>query len=1218
MNVLDPVTVPLASTTLIEASAGTGKTHTITTLYLRCLLEIPLDVRQILVVTYTNAATAELRDRIRERVREALAAFRQQDAGRDAILAALLEARNAAGSLRRDCVRLVRALQDFDEAAIFTIHGFCQRMLQENAFESRAPFDAELAGEPVVLRDEVVRDFLALRLVEAPEPVVRAAARYGVRQLALDRLARAAGSNPRLTILPETVERPDVDAAYAVWRAAFGRAVEVWHARREEIVAALSDRQRMSGTYYRPDWVRAWAQAMDAHLLAGMPGLCDKFRRFGKFTTAEVRKGARRSPPPTHEFFAACDRLLGEDRALERVLERHALWLRRDFVEYARNELRRRNEDANRQSFDDLLHRLADALAGGGGQQLRDAIANRFHAALIDEFQDTDPVQYEIFRRIYGGRDQPLFLIGDPKQAIYSFRGADVYTYMAARDDAGDRRHTLDTNYRSDARLIDAVNALFRGPRRPFLLDRIDFQPVRPAAEAREPLGGALEGKAPFQILLSSEEKIGRARGEELLPALVAAEISRLLQLGGRIGGRDLEAGDVAVLCRSNKQARFIQAELQKLYVPSVLQGDSSVFDTPEAGEIERVLLAMADPGDASALRSALATAMIGLDAVDLAALQRDEQAWDERVRQFAELRERWATDGFVPAFRRMLDGLGVQARLLERLDGERRLTNVLHVAELLQNAAAESHRGPLALIEWLHRMRRDALSRGDLAAEAEQIRLESDANRVKITTIHQSKGLEYPVVYCPFLWGNLFEKKPREPVRFHAPERGWRAELDLGSEHWNDHKERADLEELAENLRLLYVAVTRARHRCTIVWGAFAGGGSSALGYLLHRPADLADSASLAQVVAAVGERTASLETIRNDLERLVREAGGAIEVADLPTSAGPPYRVRPAAIGALAPRATRRPPLATTWRLSSFTALAAGGDSVSEPASEGIDHDEIADEPLAEEAAQRLAAARRIVLDDFPRGARVGDLIHEVFEHLDFTRTDDGGFRAEVERRLRSYGLGVEWADKLCRSVRDVVSTPLGGAAGDLLLGDLSLRQRINEMEFVFPVADASRALTPQTLAATLRARWQGAAADYPERVARLRFQPLAGFLRGFVDLVFEHRGRWYVVDYKSSFLGSAPDDYRASRLIHAMAQHHFFLQYHLYAVAVHRHLRNCVPGYDYETHFGGVYYLFVRGMSPDHPRGYGVFHDRPSRALVEELSAIVTAERGAEDAR
>ncbi len=276
-------------------------------------------------------------------------------------------------------------------------------MLQENAFESRAPFDAEVAGEPVVLRDEVVRDYLALRLVAAPDAVVRAAARNRIGQLAFDRLARAAASNPRLTILPERVELPDVETATAAWHAALGHAAEIWAARREEIVAALSDRGRMRGTLYRPDWVRSWADAMGAHLLAGVPGLCDRFRRFGKFTTAEVRKGAR-GTPPAHAFFTACDALLAEDRALDRYSSatRSGSGATSSTTPGASSAGARKRRISNPSTTSSTAWRTRSLEAGA--ESCANAIAKRFHAALIDEFQDTDPVQYEIFRRIYAGR----------------------------------------------------------------------------------------------------------------------------------------------------------------------------------------------------------------------------------------------------------------------------------------------------------------------------------------------------------------------------------------------------------------------------------------------------------------------------------------------------------------------------------------------------------------------------------------------------------------------------------------------------------------------------------------------------------------------------------------------------------------------------------------------------------------------------------------------
>jgi exodeoxyribonuclease V beta subunit len=1203
--------VPLASTTLIEASAGTGKTYTITTLYLRCLLELPLDVRQILVVTYTKAATAELRDRVRRRIHDAHTALRTRQAGEDATLRRLLEAREERGDLAGDLIRLAQALQDFDEAAIFTIHGFCRRMLQENAFESRVPFESELVGEQELLRDEVARDFIALRLRAAPEYLVRELRRRGLTLARFDHLAKIAGSDRRLPVLPDAVAVPDLDHAYGDWRSALGRVARIWAQSREEVLKLLTDGRRLKATSYRRDHVEKWARALDAVLVAATPEALRTFDSFKKFTSAGLQAGAKDGRPPHHELFTACDDLLARGEALDCALERYAVWLKRDFVEYARTEIRERKEATNSSSFDDLLHRLAEALTDGGGAVLASKIADRFRTALIDEFQDTDPVQYEIFREIYRGRSCPLFLIGDPKQAIYSFRGADIYTYIEARGDAGERRHTLDTNYRSDVALIRAVNALFRRPPRPFLLERIGFEAVRPAVGAADLLGAAA-GKPPLEILLVPGTSVTRKWGEDELPRLVAAEIARFLRSGARLGSREVGAGDVAVLCRTNQQAKLTHAELQKLYVPCVLQGDSSVLDTEDAEEVERVLLAMADPADAAALRSALATRLLGLTASELYDLQRSEAAWDARMRQFAELSDSWSTQGFVPAFRRMLERFGVQARLLEQLDGERRLTNVLHVGELLQNAAAESRRGPLALVEWLHRMRHDSTSRADLATEAEQIRLESDAERVKLTTIHQAKGLEYPIVYCPFSWGKLFEKKEDEPIRFHDADDGWRVKLDLGSEAWSAHREQAELEELAESLRLLYVALTRAKHRCSIVWGAFTGSDSSALGYLLHRPSEPLEDPSLEAIRMAIRERSASPQAIRADLERLVRDAEGAVAVVDLMDAPGEPLLRPVAELPRLAPRPLRRPPLDTTWRVSSFSALASGGGRVSEPAEEGIDRDERAEEEAAPEGAAG-AAAERIVLWALPRGATAGDLVHEIFEHADFTRATGPPLERVVAAALGRHGFAASWNEVLCRAVREVLSTPLGGDAGELALDAVSPDRRLSEMEFLLPVAQDAAAVDRDRLAAAFRAHWAVAgAADYPEQITRLRFRPLAGFLRGFIDLVFEHDGRWYVVDYKSTFFGARPADYQPSRLLETMARHHFFLQYHLYTLALDRHLRARVPGYDYERSFGGIYYLFVRGMSPRQPRGYGIFHDRPPHALIEELSRTL-APRG-----
>ncbi len=1209
MTPLDPITVGLDGTTLIEASAGTGKTYTITTLYVRLLLERALQPSEILVVTYTNAATAELRGRIRRRVHEALAALDRDDALGDATLDALLQQRRAHGTLEADRRTLTAALCAFDEAAIFTIHGFCQRMLQEHAFESGVPFDAQLVTDQAPLRDEVVRDFWAREIYDAPEAFVRYLRGARITLASMTRLAQLAAAQPNMPVLPASVDA--LDAPLEARQAAHARVAALWRNRRDDIVQLLATCGTLKGNMYPPDGVRdTWAAQMDIALAAGN---VTTFPKFDKFTTTALAHATKKScAPPTHPFFDACDVLSEVDAEVQAAFVNRRLRLQLDLVQYARREVPRRNQRANTQSFDDLLQRLDAALAGPGGATLAARIRNRFRAALIDEFQDTDPIQYDVFRRVYRGSDDLLVLIGDPKQAIYAFRGADVFTYLDARRDAGGNAYTLVTNRRSVSRLVDAVNALFTHARAPFVFDGIKFFPVQAAPEAPEGLGGAALGQAPLQILLArprdGKRTIAKGTGTVEVTHAVAAEIVRLASGGATIstpqGPRGIQPGDVAVLCRTNAQASGMQEALRALQVPSVLHSDASVFDTPEAAELERVLYALADPRDAGLVRAALATTLMGISGNALFDLQTNEPEWDTWLRRFQTWHDVWEHHGFVPAFRRLLDEHGVQQRLLGLADGERRMTNLLHLGELLQTALSEAQRGPLALVEWLSLMCRDTTARADLGADAAQIRLESDDRAVQLVTIHKSKGLEYPIVFCPYLWdGTLLHDEDARLVRFHDPHNDDRLTLDMGSAAHAAHVERATQEALAENLRLLYVALTRAKHRCSVVWGPFNEVKTSALGYLLHQPHAPAPGADLTQATA---DRIEGLDAdgMRADLDRLVAAANGAVAVTDLTHAPVAPYTPPGQPEADLQCRESSRS-LHPGWRTSSFSGLAARG-GVSRAAEEGLDHDEATEEDALAAAWQEAQAP--VVLHAFPPGVRSGLLIHEVLQYLDFQQVDDAVLRTSMTETLRRNGFDTEWVNVLCRAVSNVVAAPLDA---QLRLRDIAPKQRLNELEFILPVAgDAATAMLTSARLADAFSR-HGAPplpADYAERVRRLGFAPLAGYLRGFIDLAFEHGGRWHVVDYKSNLLGPQPQDYRSRRLVDVMAQHHYFLQYHLYAVALHRYLAMRRPDYDYDQHFGGVFYLFVRGMSSEYPPGWGVFRDRPPRALIEALSAVL----------
>ena len=1205
---LDPVSVPLPSVALIEASAGTGKTFAITTLYVRLVLE-GLEVRRILVVTYTKAATAELRARVRERLRQALAAF--DGAAADDALVALVAARRREVNGERDRKLLLQALRSFDEAAIFTIHGFCQRMLQDYAFESRVAFDARLLSDQDLLRDEVVRDFWARKVATAPRWFVELLVHEKIGFERLSRLARKVAEGPTLEVVPKRVAAAELDPVLATWRLAWRRAATLWRDQRETILARLEEPEVLHKVPYGRSRER-FAPVLDVELGEERPWIAKRWDDLRCLTPAVLQQKTRtRRTTPRHEFFEACAKLIEAEAALEDAARPHALRLQLALVEYVREELRRRKEQAHVQSFDDLLHRLDEAL----DRDLAGRIRAKFGAALIDEFQDTDPVQYSIFRKIYLDPDAraaggvSFFLIGDPKQAIYSFRGADVFTYMGARADVRGGEFTLDTNRRSDPGLIRAVNALFARAARPFVFEEIPFQPVVAPPEAEDALAGVLRGAAPLEVLIAPGAGLAKGASELDLPPRVAAEISRVLQSGARLRARgeerEIGPGDLAVLCRTNLQAKFVHEALQRLRVPAVLYGDSSVFDTAESLEVERVLRAMAEPGEPGALRAALVTSLVGLDGEGLERLRDDERRWDRIVAEFAMLSEIWRTQGFVAAFRRMLEDHGVEARLLRWIDGERRLTNVFHLAELLQNAAAAEHRGPLALVEWLNRRRHDPSARGELATEAAQIRLESDARRVKVTTIHQAKGLEYAVVYCPFLWTRIW-KPAEEGFAFHDSGAGHERRLDIGSAERDEHARLHQREELAESLRLLYVALTRAKHRCSVVWGRFSEGGSSALGYLLHRPTSDGAETNLARLTDALQARIDSHE-FEEDLQRLAALAPGAIALRELASGEDVPY-VAPGEVDALSPARPAKRVLDDGWRTSSFTRLAAGGGRLSAPAEEGVDHDESEEERAA--AERREMPEPPVVLHEFPKGPRSGEFLHEILETLDFG-APLAEVSAAVDAALSGHGFAEAWRDRVTQAIVGVLETPLGGAVGALSLRGLAKERRVSEMEFLFPVAErgARVRLTGARLAAVLRkAGAPRAHPAYAERVERLGFAPLAGFLRGFVDLVFEHGGRWYVVDWKSNFLGPAASQYAPPRIVAAMAHHHYFLQYHLYLVALDRHLRARLSGYEPARHLGGVYYLFLRGMAPHHPAGTGVFHDRPPAALLEELSAVL----------
>jgi len=1201
IKAFDHLNAPLEGTNLIEASAGTGKTYTITGLYLRLVLEKHFSVNEILVVTFTEAATEELKNRIRNKIREAIETF---SGGRseDRLLNDLAEKhRNSKNALRY----LIEAVRDFDKAAIFTIHGFCRKMLYENAFESGSLFDTELVADQESIKKEIVDDFWRTHFYNASPLFVNFAIN---NKFTPESLLSLLGNNvfhPYMKIIPQC-EIPDSYSQEKDFRDYFRKVCDAWKSARTEVENIFATDEGLNRKRYRKATIPDWIRSMDDYVATdGIdPGL---MKNFEKFTLSELTRAVKKNySPPDHYFFELCEKMKEKQEELEKIFEQQLLGLKTALFHYAHNELDRRKKEKNVQFFDDLLLKLHRALKGKGGGVLASAMRKKFRAALIDEFQDTDPIQYAIFKEVFDNPNNILFLIGDPKQAIYSFRGADIFAYMKAARHV-EFRHTLDENWRSEPDLITAINCIFTNTNHHFIYDQIRFLQATPATKM-EPAFLTIEGQSepPLQLWLLDARKvtgpgkeITKTHAREIIPRAVAAEISRLLNLGRNnkalLGKHPLREGDIAVLVRTNDEARMIQEALSALDIPGVLCSTGNLFDSHEALEMERILGSISEPNHENLLKAALATDMMGVKGEELDGLMKDETGWEAWLVKFKAYHDLWNEHGFVRMFRYLLLEEQIMTRLMSMPDGERRTTNVLHLSEVLHQASVERKLGMAGLLKWLYEQRDPGTPR----LEEHQLRLESDENAVRIVTIHKSKGLEYPVVFCPFAWAG--SRIPRaHPFTFHDEDDNMRLTLDLGSADMMRNLMVAEKERLAEDLRLLYVALTRAKNRCYLVWGHFKETGASALAYLFHQPG----STKGGNVVSATGGRSGDLrdEDVLKELKAvtaITEKAEGAIRLAEMPTEAGKKISPSPGKVMKLACRKFSGK-IDSSWHISSFSSLLSGQSHWAEMADRdteilSIPHNQtIHEEAIAGEIFSDIFS--------FPRGTKAGILLHDIFEHLDFAQEDASPMEKLVSEKLKESGFELTWRETLCNMIKKVLSVPLDPQRKDFSLSCIRNKDRLNEVEFYFPL----QSISPKKLKSIFA---DYACADrtvhFPERIGRLHFAPVKGFMKGFIDMVFQFEGRFYLVDWKSNFLGNRVEDYGQAALSAVMEESYYILQFCIYTVALSQYLRLRLPDYNYTSHFGGVFYIFLRGVDPEKGPEYGVYRAKPPE---EFLSALI----------
>ncbi|HEX6024157.1 MAG TPA: UvrD-helicase domain-containing protein [Solirubrobacter sp.] len=1056
--------------TVLEASAGTGKTYTIAALAARYVADgTPLD--RLLLVTFTRMATGELRDRVRERLVSAERALANPSAVRDDVERLLADGPPDVVALRR--ARLLRALGDFDAATIATTHGFCQEVLGGLGVAGDLEPDAELVEDVGDLLAEVVDDLYVRRYMndeDAPR-ITRAEAM---------RIARETVENPGAPIEPRDTSGPDLPALRA-------------------------------------------------------------------------RLAAR-----------------------------------------VRAELDRRKRAQSLITYDDLLTRLREAL-----RESPDAVARlrqRYRVVLVDEFQDTDPIQWEILQRAFGDGATTLVLIGDPKQAIYAFRGADVYSYLAAAETAG-RRATLEVNWRSDQGLIDAYDAMFGGAKLGH--EGIVYRRVRSAVEGEPrrvgaPLRVRVADRSQLELTQQGFAKVNSAR--EHIARDLAEDLVAVL-------GAGIKPGEVAVLVRTNKQALLVRDALDELDIPAVINGAGSVFATPAAREWLRLLEALERPASPARARAATMTSFLGWSAERVASASEEE--WEEVHRRLhawaAVLRRR----GLASLTETITIVERLPGRVLRLLDGERQLTDLRHIGQLLHAAAAAEKLGTSALAVWL----RQRVAEAEQEGEEERLRrLESDEEAVQVLTIHRSKGLEFPVVYVPYLWEPSWIDEKPIPIVFHDPANDFARTIDVGLDgpDYRRHKDQHVSEQRGEDLRLAYVALTRAKHQAVVWWAGSWSSRDSALSRLLFdrdEDGNVADS----------GRRPPSDETAIARFRELASAAPGCVSVertgsSTLPIAySGPLQRPTELAAASFTRELDRR------WRRTSYSDITSASHEArvaSEPEERVID-----DEPPPP-AVEPSGSA--LPLGAVPGGTQFGTFVHAVLETTDFAASDlEAELRARVAAELARRPVDGAAIGPVVAGLRAALETPLGPLVGGRRLRDVTRSDRLDELGFELPLAggdDPIGRITPGALGAVLREHLEPGdpLAPYADRLEDPDLRAsVRGYLTGSIDLVLRAGERFAVVDYKTNWLGDPgeelrPDHYRPAALAAEMERSHYHLQALLYTAALHRYLRWRLPSYDPERHLAGVLYLFVRGMTGA-PES-GVFAWRAPAGLVVALSDLL----------
>jgi exodeoxyribonuclease V beta subunit len=1180
---------------LVEASAGTGKTYTIVGIYIRLLLGKELPVNRILVMTFTNKATSELRDRILKRLGECLDLL-QSGAGSDDPFLRDFQQWCSTRDAEEIKKRIQDAIRNFDDNRIFTIHGFCQKVLGDEALLAGVPLRMDVIQNDDLLM-EAASDFWRIFMNRYGNSE---GGRYYIKKLL------KLGSSPAELIgrngLGELFSRKEAEIEGSPHPDPVGFLEEAARLRKEisreweEVKEQVAEEFSTCDLKYYTDKNISSRIADMNKFAADFTFSEDSFDKLKFFTASHVHDEENYKKNASGyvsklPFFDLCEQFARHIENVGSAETALILEVHRE-ITTLRKKL---SEQSGSLTYDDLLIRIRDALQNPEtGDDLSQRLFSSYPWALVDEFQDTDSIQYEIFNAIYPkestGKDGGLMMIGDPKQAIYAFRGADVYTYFEARNDGSPQQWSLNKNFRSTPGLVEAVNRLFGDEEiEPFVEEQVtwfDSDCGRPDRENDYLYNG--KPSIPFTFILKEGLESNKRLPSDFAYRQTVSEVIGMLD--GIITIRDeatgemrgLQPGDIAILVQSHRDAGVIKNRLKDAGIDSVTYSPEKVFDTLEAKRLEVVMKAVLSPSDRTAVNSALVTGLFGRDTEKLRLMREDEQVRTELVTELTGLSETWNRHGYTAMFRKLLLAEGRMEQLSALRNAERILTNLHQLADICSAAEQEKGYEPHELYTWYVRQMANPAK-----SDEQQLLLESDQNLVKISTIHGSKGLEFPVVICPMLWNATEAKKDSFKV-YHKDGSGG-AVINIDRQETDARVEaaaRSEIESIAEEVRKAYVAITRARYDCRVIWATHNNSHRSGLAAALTGKQKVLEGAGrkLKEGDEEFGESliSGSIRALSENNPALFR-----ISEACTDTESGEPIHLKLSVPDTQPPQTyAGRPRLLPQVRIESFSSLAGHSEDAGEP-----DHDQLTEQFAAVLSRPRQKPADGTIFD-FPRGATPGTAIHKLFEQPDF-RFDTAGkddHSAMIKQVLANHAISEKWASVMQQMIRDVA----GAGYGELHLDSVGPENMLREMEFHFPVREAVAAKLLDVIRKSGR---YGQNTDPSVQKA---------FLTGFIDLIVRQNGRYYILDYKSNYLGDKPEDYTRPNLEREILAAGYDLQYHLYTAALIRFLKERSGEFDYERDFGGVFYLFVRGMEAG--SGNGIWHHKPDRAVIDELMNLL----------